>query len=110
MQSSNVSRTALFLVAATCCFHSEQAGADPSAYYPAAIVCSVAGKQNYVYLSAVESDGSVRYMTLVGAYVTFRPDGVAERPNQQGAGDCAGKTIEELRAAGQTREFAPPGG
>ena len=86
-----------------------QANAADSLDYPAVIVCSVAGKQNFAYLSAIEADGSAQYMSLTGAFATFDPEGQLNRPNQQAVGDCAGKSIQDLRDAGQTREFAAAG-
>ncbi len=83
-----MSLAAFILVASTYCFISEKAVADQATYYPTAIVRCVAGKQNYDYLIAIESDGLVRYMTLGGAFMTIGPDRLPQRPNQKSVGDA----------------------
>lgn len=87
-------------------WHSGQLHADGHRTLPAVIVCSVSGKQNFAYLSAIEADGTARYMTLTGAFAEVGPDNLVKRAQSQAAGDCAGKTIDQLRGSGQTREFA----
>ena len=80
--------------------------ADEHDTLPAAIVCSIAGKQNFAFLTVIETDGTARYMTLTGTFAEVTPDKVVKRTQAQATGDCAGKTISELRNSGQTREFA----
>ena len=87
-------------------WHPNPASADEHSTLPAVIVCSIADKQNFAYLTTIEADGTARYMTMTGSFAEVSPDQVVMRTQNQAAGDCAGKTIDELRSAGQTREFA----
>lgn len=84
------------------------ASANSSDGLPAVLLCTVSGKQHYAYLSVTEVDGTARYMTLSGAFAELDPDGVVRRPQHSPAGDCAGRTVSDLRSSGQTREFAKP--
>jgi hypothetical protein len=74
--------------------------------FPLAIICEFSGISHVFYLSKLESDGVATYL---------RPDGVIGRVSLTGTasvvggegerGTCGGKTIDELRSAGQTFEF-----
>ncbi len=86
-------------------WHPGPASADEHNNLPAVIVCSIGDKQNFAYLATIEADGTARYMTMTGSFAEVSPDKVVMRKQNQAAGDCAGKTIDELRSAGQTREF-----
>ena len=77
-------------------------------YLPAAIVCSVAGKQHFAYLDVIEADGTARYITHAGSFAEIGVDGKVTRPGHLAVGDCADKTLTELREAGQTRDFDRP--
>jgi hypothetical protein len=74
--------------------------------FPLAIICEFSEIAHVFYLSKLQKNG-------VAVYV--RPDGVVGMISLTGAasvvggegerGSCGGKTIEELRSAGQTVEF-----
>lgn len=70
---------------------------------PHALICSNGGVTVVGYLTRVNGDGVSVYMTLSGITVTVSPEGkVAERSSSS----CSGKSLDELRDLGQTREFA----
>jgi hypothetical protein len=71
--------------------------------FPLAIICEFSGISHVFYLSKLEGDGVATYI---------RPDGVVGRVSltgpatvvggEGGRGTCGGRTIQELRSAGQT--------
>lgn len=70
--------------------------------YPVVIVCRVLDMSFAVYIDRVKDDGSAIYKTLdQNGLATVTPDHVLHRA---GAKDCDGKTFEQLRQDGQTRE------
>lgn len=75
--------------------------------YPDAIVCRTAGMFVVGYLHRVGDDGTATYMTLGDQFATVSPDGIFHR---DGTADCDGKSLEQLRQDGQTRDFGSPGG
>ena len=78
---------------------------DPTHGLPHALLCSVGDILFVGYLARINADGSAIYMTPAGGHAMVSSEGVLEHPD--GAqGDCAGRTIDELRTAGLTREFA----
>jgi hypothetical protein len=70
--------------------------------YPDAIICRSADKQAVVYIDVVKDDGSAIYGTLSNEFVQVTPDRVFHRLN---AKDCDGKTLEQLKQEGKTREL-----
>ena len=74
--------------------------------FPSAVICNVGnGTQVIGYLSRVRKDGTAIYRA--GDIVAvIDADGIVEHSHLRQEGDCAGKSVEELRAAGQTVEFA----
>src|SRR5262245_13324106 len=70
--------------------------------YPDAIICRLADVQAVHYIGSVNKDGSAIYMTMANRNATVTPDHVFHCP---GAQDCDGKTLEQLKQAGQTRVF-----
>lgn len=73
---------------------------------PAALLCSVGDRTTFIYLSRIQPDGSAEYSGLNGGVALVDATGVVEPAETMIQGDCVGKTIEDLRAAGKTREFA----
>lgn len=75
--------------------------------FPLAIICESSGIPHVFYLSKLQKDGVAVYL---------RPDGVVGMITLTGTatvvggdeerGSCGGKTLEEIREAGQTVEFA----
>ena len=74
---------------------------------PAALLCSVSDQTVIVYLSRFNADGSAQYSSLSGGAVVVNSEGVVEPAATMNPGSCAGRTVQELREAGETREFAP---
>ena len=74
--------------------------------FPVAMVCSLPGGELVVgYLSMVRVDGTAIYRA--GDIVAVvSADGRVEPSHLRREGDCVGKTIDELRAAGQTIEMS----
>jgi hypothetical protein len=74
--------------------------------YPQVIICEVRGAQHFGYLNVINADGSAVYMSLDRLAVTVSPDGMVTGLTAEVRGNCAGKTLDELVANGQTRDFA----
>jgi hypothetical protein len=70
--------------------------------YPDAIVCRSADRQVVVYIDVIKDDGSAIYKTLGNDVAQVTPDHVFHRLN---AKDCDGKTLEQLKQEGKTREL-----
>lgn len=70
--------------------------------YPDAIVCRGAKSVAVGYIDHLNDDGSAVYSTFGRATGTFTPDHVFHR---EGSKDCDGKTLEQLKQEGKTREF-----
>ena len=78
---------------------------DPARGLPHALLCTVQDILFVGYLARIEADGSAIYMNPSSGHAMVSPEGVVSHPD--GAqGSCAGQTIDELRAAGLTRDFA----
>ena len=72
--------------------------------YPDVIVCTTAGAKYILRLERVSADGSAAYSANVTSGVAVvGPDRVFNRPGQN---DCHGKTLDQLKRDGQTRELA----
>ncbi len=78
--------------------------ADQNITYPQVIICELNGVRHFAYLDRIDADGAATYMTPSGKFATVSKGGVVTR-GQAVRGSCAGKSLEELRAAGQTRSF-----
>jgi hypothetical protein len=71
--------------------------------YPDVIVCSVPGAKVPNYISAVRDDGSAIYKPLAAAsFATVAADHVF---HLEGSKDCDGKSLDQLRKDGQTRDL-----
>lgn len=81
------------------------AGATEERDLPGVIICSLAGTHYYAYLTSVSEDGVALYMHASGAFAFVGEDGRVTPSDLRVPGDCVGKTIDELRSNGQTREF-----
>ena len=74
---------------------------------PLAVICFNEQTQTCAvgYLNLINKDGSATYVAGDLA-VTVNAKGVVQRPSDRPAGgDCFGKTLKELRAAGRVMEF-----
>ncbi len=81
------------------------AAGDTNITHPLVIVCELKGAQHFLYLDRIDADGTATYMTPSGQFANVAADGVVSRGGQAVAGNCTEKTLEELRAAGQTFSF-----
>jgi hypothetical protein len=78
---------------------------------PLAVICFNEQTHTWAvgYLNLVNKDGSATYVAGDLA-VTVDAKGMVKPPsNRPAGGDCFGKTLKELRAAGRVMEFARPG-
>jgi hypothetical protein len=74
---------------------------------PLAVICFNEQTQTWAvgYLNLINKDGSATYVSGDLA-VTVDAKGVVQPPsNRPAGGDCFGKTLKELRAAGRAMEF-----
>ena len=69
-------------------------------------MCSASDQTVVVYLSSMGVDGSARYLGLSGGVAEVNSEGVVTPAGTMKPGNCAGRTIQELREAGQALEFA----
>jgi hypothetical protein len=71
--------------------------------FPFLITCEVGGIHHAFYLSRIGQDGVAVYMTLAGQAGTITLDGTPKRVGGGGIpSSCSGKTLEQLRSAGQS--------
>ncbi len=73
--------------------------------YPHVIVCEFKGIRHFAYLDRIDADGTATYATPSGQFATVSADGPMVRSGQPVESSCAGKTLEDLRAGGQTLSF-----
>ena len=79
--------------------------AEQNITVPQVIICELKGVRHFAYLDRIDADGAATYLSHSGRFVTVSEGGVVTPGGQAVPGSCAGKTLEELRAAGQTRSF-----
>ena len=70
---------------------------------PHALICTKDSVTVVGYLARVNEDGSAVYMTSSRIAVEVSSDGVVDN---RADGTCAGKSLNELRDSGQTRNFS----
>ena len=70
--------------------------------HPLVIICKNSGVSHFAYLDRIDAEGTATYMTPSGQFATVPAEGVVARGGVPVEGSCAGKTLEELRTAGQT--------
>lgn len=74
--------------------------------FPFAIICEFSEISHVFYLSKLQKDGVAVYVRPDGVIGMISLTGTASVVGGEGErGSCGGKTIEELRSAGQTVEF-----
>jgi len=78
------------------------AAGDANITHPLVIVCELKGARHFAYLDQIAADGTATYMTPSGQFATVPAGGVLSRGGHAVASSCAGKTLEQLRAAGHT--------
>ena len=69
--------------------------------FPFMVRCEVSGAHHAFYLSKIDPDGVAVYMTPDRRAGTVTIDGKAQPVGGSGPGSCSGKTLEQLRSAGQ---------
>jgi hypothetical protein len=69
---------------------------------PHALICTKEGITVVGYLARVNANGSSVYMTPTNIIVAVSADGLVDNRSD---GTCAGKSLDELRGSGQTRDF-----
>ena len=88
------------LIASTLAFQSR---AEMIPGYPDVIICSTPAAKFILRLEKVFADGSAAYSANVTTGVAMvSPDGVF---NRRGQNDCHGKTLDQLKRDGQTRDL-----
>jgi len=86
-------------IASTLAFHAQ---AEMIPGYPDVIICTTSGAKFILRLEKVFPDGSAAYSAnLASGVAMVSPDGVF---NRAGKNDCHGKTLDQLKRDGQTRE------
>jgi hypothetical protein len=75
--------------------------------FPMVIYCEESGITHAFYFSRLGQDGVAVYLTPDQMAGVITIDGTARRVGGEKPGNCAGKTLEELREQGQS--FQPAG-
>ena len=76
---------------------------NPIGGLPQALICTKDSVTVVGYLARINADGSAVYMTPSNIVVEVSPDGIVDN---RADGTCAGKSLDELRNSGQSRDFA----
>ena len=86
--------------------HSAQTHASegPFADFPVLVHCELNGDRVY-YLSRIGPDGVAVYMSPDRQAGTITVSGKAEPVDGEFSGSCSGKTLEQLRSAGQAYDI-----
>ena len=78
--------------------HASEASFDD---FPFMVHCEVKGVDHAFYLSKIGTDGVAVYITPGRLAGTVTIDGKSKPVGANGPGSCSGKTLEQLRSAGQ---------
>jgi hypothetical protein len=80
-----------------------QAQAEDGAFtdFPFLVHCEAGGVDHAFYLSKIDPDGVAVYISPDRLAGTLTITGKAELIGGEGSGNCAGKTLEQLRTTGQ---------
>jgi hypothetical protein len=73
--------------------------------FPFLVHCEGRGIHRFYYLSKIGADGVAVYLSPDRQGATITVGGKAERVVAGQTGTCAGKTLEQLRSAGQTYDL-----
>jgi hypothetical protein len=73
--------------------------------FPFLVRCELSGVIHAYYLSKIGPDGVAVYLTPDNRAGTITIRGKAEPVGGDWSGSCVGKTLEELRSAGQTYDL-----
>jgi hypothetical protein len=100
-------KPALALIAGSCAslaiLHPTNVRAEdgPFNQFPLVLHCKYKNTYHAFYLSKITEDGVATYMASDRIIGTISLDGQAKVTGNDGGGSCVGKTLKELRAAGQ---------
>jgi hypothetical protein len=85
------------------CMYSPEAHAQEGSFedFPFLVRCELSGIVRAYYLSKIGPDGIAVYITPDNQAGTITMRGKAEPVGGDWSGSCAGKTLEQLRSAGQ---------
>ena len=101
----NVQTRSVAVIAAFLSFGGIPGTAADLAGLPIALVCQGSGGNSIVgYLAGFEPEGRALYRSLGNLAVTVDSTGLVEPSPDRSEGDCAGRTVDELRALGRTIE------
>ena len=80
-----------------------QAHADNGSFadFPFLVHCEIGGVDHIYYLSKISADGLAIFISPDRQAGTVTVKGKAEAVGGDGSGNCAGKTLAELRSSGQ---------
>jgi hypothetical protein len=78
-----------------------RAAESPFVDFPFMVHCVNNGADRAYYLAKIDTDNVAVYISPDNLAGTITLHGTAEPLNGEGTGNCAGKTLEQLRAAGQ---------
>lgn len=73
--------------------------------FPVVIFCNYNNLEHAYYFSQLDMDGRAIYMTPDRQAGTITLEGIAERIGGDRSGNCAGKTLDELRTDGQAYDL-----
>ena len=82
--------------------HGAEAADASFSDFPFLVHCELNYIDRAYYLSKVDSDGAAVYITPENQAGTITISGTAKPIGGEWAGSCSGKTLEQLRSAGQT--------
>jgi len=84
-----------------------QANADDGTFddFPFLIHCEISGLHRAFYLSTISPDGVAVYISPDRQAGTITIRGKAEPVGVDGSGNCAGKTLEQLRSTDQAYDL-----
>ena len=87
--------------------YNSQASASEAAFsdFPFMVHCELNGIDRAYYLSKIDPDGVATYISPDRQAGTITVSGEAKPVGGDWAGSCSGKTLEELRAAGQAYDL-----
>ena len=80
-----------------------------SGAFPLIVSCSDAGTDRFFYLSTLRPDGTAVYLSPDNIAATITSSGAASRIQTEGNGTCTDKTVDQLRADGQTYDAVQGG-
>lgn len=104
-----VTFAALVLLLDPMAFYTSPANAGDGSFgaFPFVVHCEGDRIHRFFYLSKIGPDGVAVYMTPDRQAGTISIDGTAKRILDEVAGTCSGKTLDQLRSAGQVYDMQP---